>query len=158
MIPVEPAERITGHDTPEAAIAAAKADPLQPKAREDATAFAGRTFVDGWHAADEWVLEFSGGVWLRVFIENARVAWAVARVRPDGNVITGPVVLEWPSGRTSRIDPASLVASRRGADFWQFWVNDMGFHVYLRRKLILCFSPVRRRDTGQIILHVWEDD
>ena len=158
MIPVELVDESEGYDTPEAAIAAAKADPLQPKAQRDATAFAGRTFAGAWRDDGQWVLEFSGGLWLRVFVQGTRVAWAVEHVRPQGVPVAGAVVLEWPSGNTSQVDPALLAADRRGAEFWQFWVNDMGFHVYLRGKLILCFSPARRRDTGEVILFVWEDD
>ena len=156
-IPVELTDDNPGYDSFEAAVAAAKNDPLQPKARRDAAAFSGRIFVDAWGDAHQWVLEFSGGLWLRVYIEGTRVAWAVEHARPQG-AAAAPVVLEWPSGHTSRADPASLAVDRRGAAFWQFWVNDMGFHVYLRQRLILCFSPARRRDTGEMILHVWEDD
>jgi len=158
VIPVELAFEGEGYDTAEAAIAAAKRNPSQPKARQDAAAFSGRTFVDAWGDAGQWVLEFSGGLWLRVFVDGTRVAWAVERVELEKTTVAGPIVLEWPSGNTSCADPAVLAADRRGAEFWQFWVNDMGFHVCLRRKLILCFSPARRRDTGQIILWVWEDD
>ena len=157
-IPVELAFENDGFDTAEEAVAAAKNDPSQPSARRDAEAFAGRTFVDAWGDPTEWVLEFSGGLWLRVFIDGTRVAWAVERVKPDKRPVTEPPLFEWPRGNTSRADPAVLAADRRGAEFWQFWVNDMGFHVYLHRKLILCFSPARRRDTGHRVLWVWKDD
>src|SRR5687767_1899285 len=106
MIPVELAFENDGYDTAEAAIAAAKNHPSQPDAREDAAAFAGRTFVDAWGDANERVLEFSGGLWLRVFVDGSRVAWAAERVKPDKPPAAGPVVLEWPGGNTSRADPA----------------------------------------------------
>ena len=161
MIPVEFAFEIKGYDTAGAAIAAAQNNPSQPRARQDAAAFAGRTFLDAWGDDREWVLEFSGDLWLRVSVDDdgTRVAWAVERVEPVKRAAEGrATVLEWPGGTTSRADPAKLAADRRGAAFWQFWVNDMGFHVYLRRKLILCFSPARRRDMGEMVLWVWEDD
>jgi hypothetical protein len=37
-------------------------------------------------------------------------------------------------------------------------VNDAHFLVYLHGHLILAFSPVRRRDTGGLVLHVGEMD
>jgi hypothetical protein len=158
MIPVELAFEHKGYATPDAAIAAAKNDPAQPTARHDGLLFSGRTFVDAWGGAGEWVLEFSGNLWLRVFIDGVRVAWAVERVKPPRSAVDGPIIMEWPDGGTSCLDVEALAADRRGATFWHFWVNEGGFHVYLRRKPILCFSAARRRDTGQIILWVWEDD
>jgi hypothetical protein len=148
MIPVELPSDTSGYDTPEAAIAAAWNHPSQPKARHDAAAFSGRTFVDAWGDATEWVLEFSGGLWLRVFVDGTRVAWSVEHVKPQRIPGAAPIVVEWPSGNTSRADPAALAADRRGSGFGRFWVNEIGFHVYFRGKLMLCFSPARRRDTG----------
>ena len=157
-IPVESLADGGSYQTAEEAIAAAKGHALQPKARQEAAEFAGRRFVDAWRDSRQWVLEFSGPLWLRVFASGTRVSWAVEWSRPNGAAVTGPVLLEWASGARSCSDPGSVAAGRRGAEFWQFWVNDMGFHVYLRHQRILCFSPVRRRDTGEPILHVWEDD
>jgi hypothetical protein len=158
MIPVELADWSAGYTTPEAAIAAAKNHPQQAKARRDAKACSGRTFIDARGDAQHWVIEFSGDVWLRVWVDGASVDWAVERQRPPRTAAAEPLVLQWPSGATSRTDPATLSRPRRGAEFWQFWVNDMGFHLYLHGQRILCFSLARRRDSGDPILWVWEDD
>ncbi|HZN67107.1 MAG TPA: hypothetical protein VFB66_17590 [Tepidisphaeraceae bacterium] len=158
MIPVESIDSGPGYDTAEEAIAAAKAHPLQSKARADGARFAGRGFVDAWRDDGQWVLEFSNGLWLRVFNDGRHVLWAVEESRPDVTAVEGPQILVWPSGAVSRTDAAVVARDRRGAEFWQFFVTELGFHVYLRRKLILCFSPVCRRDTGEPLLHVWEDD
>src|SRR3954466_14617374 len=104
MIPVELAFEHKGYATAEAAIAAAKNDAAQPKARQDAALFSGRTFVDAWGDADEWVLEFSGELWLRVFIERARVAWAVERMTPRRSAVNDPIVMGWPDGGTTCVD------------------------------------------------------
>ena len=161
MIPVKSADEYEGYDSPEAAITAAKKNSAQ-KSKRDEMAFAGHTFVDLWRTADHhWFLEFSGGLWLRVFADRTvfgGVGWAVETGRPAAWPVSGPVVLQWAADRVSSVDAAALAAKRRGAPFWQFWLNDMGFHVYLRGQLILCFSPARRLDTGEMILHVWEDD
>jgi hypothetical protein len=148
----------SGYDTPEAAIGAAKRHPLQARARQDAASFAGRQFADAWSDVEQWVLEFSGPLWLRVFPRAHEVHWTVEHTRPQVTAVPGPIGLQWVSGARSCSDPALLAAGRRGAEFWQFWLNDMGFHVYLRGKLILCFSVVKRLDTGRQILWVWEDD
>jgi hypothetical protein len=157
-IPVESVAEIPGYSTPEGAIAAAKGHALQPKARRDAACFTGRQFLDAWSDLGQWVIEFSGPLWLRVFPAGNFINWAVEDAKPDVVAVAGPAVLEWKSGARQRVDPVSLALQRRGAEFWQFWVNDAGFHVYLRGRLILCFTPVRRRDTGEPLLHVWEDD
>ena len=158
VVPVDSTLRAhPGYETAEAAIAAAAAHPLQPAAREAASHFSGRELVDGWPGLDQWVLEFSGPLWLRVFADRGGVGWSVERERPELPAAAGPVVFEWTSGARSEVDAAQLIAIRRGAMFCQFWADETGFYVYFRRRLILSFSAVRRRDTGEPLLHVWEE-
>lgn len=132
LIPVQHVGDIEGHDTPEAAIEAAKNHRSPAKTRADGAALAGSRFVDAWRGADQWVLEFSGGLWLRVFADptapvDPRVGWAVERERPAVTADPEPVVFEWPWGRKAQPDPAALAAGRRGAEFWQLWVDELGF-------------------------------
>src|SRR5947208_14080885 len=84
-----------GYATPEAAIAASMAHPLQPMAQEAGSLFAGREFVTAWCTPDEWVLEFTGPLWLRIVAERSGVRWSVERGRPDVPSVNEPYTLEW---------------------------------------------------------------
>src|SRR4051812_2589814 len=92
VIPVESVAEIPGYAAPEAAIAAAKGHALQPKARQDATRFTGQQFVDAWWDLGQWVLEFSGPLWLRVFAAGDFVNWAVEQAKPDVAAVAGQAV------------------------------------------------------------------
>jgi hypothetical protein len=56
------------------------------------------------------------------------------------------------------MDCSELIQKRRGARFWQLFVNEIGLWVYLHGHLILCFNAIQRTDTGESILYVWEND
>src|SRR5688572_12755958 len=96
---------IDGYETAEAAIAAAQHHPLQTKARHDAASFNGRQFLDAWRDIDQWVLEFSGNLWLRIFIVGMDVRWTLQHTRPEGIALDEPIVFEWASGGRSRTNP-----------------------------------------------------
>src|SRR2546421_13069618 len=53
-------------------------------------ALVGRTLADMWTDTREWVLEFSGPLWLRVFVEGDMVGWSVEHERPDVDPLPCP--------------------------------------------------------------------
>jgi hypothetical protein len=145
-----------GYETPEEAIAAGLAHPLQAKAREVASHLLGRNFVRLEGSPEQWLVEFSDSVWLRVYLDGKRVGWSVGWDRPDAPAV-GPFALQFDGGGRVEVDPEALSDARRGAAFRQLWVDELGFYVYLRGNLILSFSPVRRRDNGQVLLYPYEE-
>jgi hypothetical protein len=150
-------EESPGYETPEEAIAAGLAHPLQPKARETASQLAGRNFVRLHGGPEQWLVEFSGSLWLRVYPNGKQVGWVVERDRPGVPDEMGPVAFQFDTGGRAEVDPAALSDARRGAAFRQLWADGYGFYVYLRGQLILVFSPVRRRDNGQMLLYPHEE-
>lgn len=141
----------------EAAITAATNHPLQSRAKADGKRFSGRQFVGGRASLTRWSLEFTGPLWIDIWAEADEVKWEVLESPMAFESIGEPIPLLWTSDLRSVTDPARLVADRVGADFWQFFVNDHGFFVYLRRKLILYFHTVRREDDESCILYVGEE-
>ena len=158
VLPVDIGRPIEGYSSAEAAIAAAKGHPQQQRARADGALLAGQSFVGGRWSYSRWCLEFTGSLWVDITCRNDEVDWRVTHEAPAFEASSEPFALRWPSGAESVIDPAKLFADRVGAEFWQFWVNEVGFYVYLRRKLILCFHAVRRVEDGSCIFSVSEDD
>ena len=157
IVPVDVRRRIKGYPSALAALAAAKAHPLQGKARSDGAMLAGQSFLEGRASSSRWCIAFTGSLWLDVEAADDAVAWRVTREPPVFEAQSEPYTLRWPSGRDSVIDPAKLSSDRVGASFWQLWVNEGGFYVYLRHKLILCFHAVRRTDNNECTLAVHED-
>jgi hypothetical protein len=158
VLPVEIGRPIEGYSSFDAAIAAAKGHPKQRKARADGAVLAGHSFVGGRASYSRWCLEFTGASWLDIASRDDEVEWRVTHEPPTFQYVSEPYALRWRSGEESVIDPATIFAGRAGAPFWQLWVNDVGFYVYLRGKLILCFHSVRRIENGTCVLSVFEDD
>ncbi|MGF1633887.1 MAG: hypothetical protein ACFCVE_08575 [Phycisphaerae bacterium] len=158
VIPVDIGRPIKGYSSAEAAIAAAKGHPRQEKAQADEELLAGQLFVGGRASFSRWCLEFTGSLWVDIIAQDDEVDWRVTHEAPVFEHLSEPYTLRWPSGADPVTDPARMFADRAGAPFWQLWVNELGFYVYLRRKLILCFHPVRRVDDGSCVLSVFEDD
>ena len=158
ILPVDIGRPIDGYSSAEAAIAAAQGHRQQQRARADGALLAGQSFVGGRCSYSRWCLEFSGSLWLDITCRNDEVDWRLGHEAPTFEDSSDPFALRWPSGAESVIDPAKLFANRVGAEFWQLWVNEVGFYVYLRRKLILRFHAVRRVDDGTCIHSVSEDD
>jgi hypothetical protein len=148
-----------------AAIAGAENHPLQPKAKSDAKRLEGTTLIDGYWTLADFFLRFSNELWLHVFVESGHVRWTIAEMPPGlkdtqvERVGAAPVVLDW-GGEVgeSPMDRSNLLAKRRGAEFKNLWVNECGLLVYTRRQPILSFHACYRRDTGEDVLHVCEDD
>jgi hypothetical protein len=158
ILPVEIRRPVEAYSSAGAAIAAAKGHPQQRKARADGTMLAGQSFVGGRASYSRWFLEFTGSLWVDIAARDDQVEWRVTHEPPVFEHSSEPYALRWPSGDNSATDPAKLFADRVGAPFWQLWVNEGGFYVYLRRKLILCFHAVRRVEDGASVLCVCEDD
>lgn len=158
VLPVDIGRPIEGYLSFDAAIAAAKWHPRQEKARADGEMLAGQSFVGGRASFSRWSLEFTGLMWVDIVAQNDEVEWRVTREAPEFEYLPEPYALRWPSGAEPVTDPTRMFADRVGAPFWQLWVNEVGFYVYVRRKPILCFHPVRRVDDGRWVLSVFEDD
>lgn len=149
---------IKGYSSPEAAIAAAKQHPMQQQARSDGMRLAGQRCVSGRCGQARWCLEFTGPLWLDIACRNGGVEWSAVEHAPAVDSIPGSISFRWPSGAMSVVDPERLFADRAGAEFWQLWVNEIGFYVYLRRHRILWFRAVQRIDADDEVLYVCEDD
>jgi hypothetical protein len=158
VLQVDNGRPIKGYSSFAGAIAAANGHPRQPNARADGTLLQHQTFVTGRASYSRWRLEFTGSWYVDVECRDDEVEWKVTQTPTAFEDLTEAYVLRWPSGIESTIDPSALFANRAGAEFWQLWVNEAGLHVYLRRKLILCFHAVRRVDDRSCILAVCEDD
>ena len=137
---------------------AAKRHPQQERARADGALLSGQSFVGGYASYSRWSLEFTGSLWVDITARDHEVEWRVTHEPPVFVHSSEPYALRWPSGDESVIDPTKLFADRVNAPFWQLWVNECGFFVYLRRKLILCFHAERHGEDGTSILYVCEDD
>jgi hypothetical protein len=158
VLHVDTGRPIKGYSSAAEAIASAKGNPRQPRAREDGKLLAGQSFVGGRASYSRWCLEFTGSWHVDIECRDDEVEWNVTQNAPVFEDLSEAYGLRWPSGIESTIDPSALFASRAGAEFWQLWVNEAGFYVYLRRKLILCFHAVRNVDDRSCVLAVCEDD
>jgi len=149
MLEVEPFEERRRYATPEERDAALA--PLE-------ATFAGRVLEDMWTDTRQWVLEFSGPLWLRVFVDGDMVGWSVERERPAIEAVAVPQQYDLGKGIIGVPDPGKLAAARRGARFFYFSVVQNGFTVCVASRPLrsLCFQIVRRRDTGEYRLYVWE--
>lgn len=158
ILQIDNGRPITGYSSAAEAIAAAKGNPRQPKAQADGALLAGQLFLAGRASYSQWCLEFTGPWYVDITCRNYDVQWRVTKEPPSFEDLSETYALRWPSGIESKIDPSALFANRAGAEFWQLWVNEAGFYVYLRQKLILNFHTVRRVDDGSCVLAVCEDD
>ena len=164
-IPIKtyPLERT--YSSAEAAIAGAKAHPLQTQAKADSKRLEGTRLLDGYWTFKDFVLQFSNAKWLHIFTERSRVRWRVTETAPvfDEAVVeqvgAPPVVIAWGGELGDRpMDRSALVTQRGGTAFWNLWVNEGGLLVYTRGHPILYFHVLCRTDTGEDILFVDEDD
>jgi len=162
-IPVRPYPFERTYDSFEAAIAGAERHPLQPKARSDTRWLLGASIAEAFWTDAEFVLGFSNGRWLHVFLHRSRVRWGVTETEPRlGDPVqrigSPPVVLDW-GGDLGEVpeDRSSLAAARRGAEFTRLWFID-SLLVYTRGMPILWFSPIQRTDGGGDMLFVCEED
>jgi len=149
----------------EAAIEGAKGNALQPKARTDTEKLAGTRVVDAYWSDTEFAIRFSNEKFLHIWAIPGEVGWDVVGDAPMANaadvqrVGAEPVVHRWATPVVDDVkDCSALVSKRRGAEFQQLFVNEMGLLVYCRRKLIWRFAAVRRQDLDQPILSVSECD
>jgi hypothetical protein len=150
VLEVEPFEKSRRYATPEERDAALA--PLE-------ATFAGRMLDDMWTDTWQWVLEFSGPLWLRVFVDGDMVGWSVERERPAIEAIAVPEQYDLGGGIIGVPDPGKFAAARRGVRFFYFSVVQNGFTICVAGNHSLrplCFQIVRRRDTGEYRLYVWE--
>lgn len=165
-IPVKGFPIRQAYDSFEAAIAAANTHCMQPQARADSARLKGTHFIDAyWNDANHW-LRFSNGRVLHVTVDREVVRWVVMEsvVAEDmpaciERVGAQPVLLDW-SGTVGKrpMNCSALIASRRGAEFQQLFVNELGLWVYLRGHLILWYMSIQRTDTLESLLYVSESD
>jgi hypothetical protein len=162
-VPVDfyPLERT--YKTAQAAIAGARNNPRQPKAKADSAKLAGTSVVDAWWTHTQFAIRFSNGHILHIWVSPGRVEWEVTDVPPvigeseTQRIGSKPIRYRCgPGAREVSQDWSALTARRRGAEFERLWLNEGGLLVYLRGRLIWFFAVVRRTDLDQPILWVEE--
>jgi hypothetical protein len=165
IIPVESFPPPEGYDTIDAAIAGAMKHPRQSQAVSDTSRLRGAAIVDACWTDTDFVIRFSNGRLLHVFVSGQIVDWRVTESMPDVDdsqferVGAEPVTLRWrSSGGDEVLDRSAMTAKRRGCDVERLFVNELGFLVDCRGQLIWWFMAVRRRDSGCAFLHVSESD
>ena len=162
-IPVEPFPFLKTYDSFRAAIDGANRHPLQQQAVSDTERLAGSSLANAWWSDSEFLLVFSSGQNLLVYLQSPEVQWKLYDSKPSvtlpHTIGATPQTLRWPRDVGDHLmDCSELIEKRVGGEFTHLFVNEMGLWVYMRSHLILGFSAIRRTDTGQCILHVWEDD
>jgi hypothetical protein len=149
----------------EAALGDAKSHARLPKANQDTGALAGSLLVDGFWGLYEWVLRFDTGLHVRIWPDGAEVNWQLLSVVHESTadharrVGSLPIRLQWPNQLgIHEMDGSALIAKRRGARFYQLFVNEMGLFVYFRGHLILIFQSVAVEADGTSVLYASEGD
>ncbi len=141
--------------------------PLQQLAKTDSERIGRTALVDATWSDSKFDLVYSSGCCLRVSASEPAVEWEVVESHDNlSNDIelprtlgSPPMMFCWPRIAGVRLmDCSELIEKRLGAEFTRLFVNEMGLWVYFRTHLILGFSAVRRTDTGECLLHVWEDE
>ncbi|REK17693.1 MAG: hypothetical protein DWQ42_21860 [Planctomycetota bacterium] len=144
------------------AIEGANKHPRQKQAKRDSERLSDTSFVDARWSDRDFVLQFSNGMHLHVYVQAPDVLWQLSEAPPDVDTPHGvgstPSILRWGGDIGDlMMDCSSLIEKRRGAHFWQLFVNETGFFVYLHSQLILSFTALRRTDSNRCILHVCEE-
>jgi hypothetical protein len=151
-------------DSIEAAVNHALSHPLRFDAKRDAERLLGTSLVDGWWTLSEWALQFSNGLWLRIWVPETEVRWCLTEepAEPTGEAVlrvgSAPIRFGWPQGYVSEMDCSDLVAKRRGSVFRDLHVNHTGLYLYFQGHLVFEFHAIYRLDDGQNMLYVREDD
>jgi hypothetical protein len=165
VIPVTTYPLKATYDSFAAAIAAAKADPLQPKAQSDSARLARAMVVDARWTDTDFVIEFSNTLFLHVYVHGEEVDWNVADTPPALDVSAveragdPAVMIRWgPEVGDEILDRSDLVSRRRGSEFRLLFVSGPAFLVYCRGHRILWFQAVHRTDLDQSMLWVTEED
>ena len=150
------------YESPAAAIAGGKNHKLQPKARADTKALAGSRVIDACWTANDFVLRFSNGKLLHVFLIGKRVAWETRDTPPDleesdiERVGAEAVICRWgPEVGDGIMDRSALIKARCGKAFQMLYVNE-GLSLYCEGMGILWFTAVRDVDTGRPFLYLSE--
>lgn len=162
-IPVEPFPISKTYNSPWAAVAGAHRHPLQKQALSDTERLAGSSLVDASWSESDFVMTFSNGRFLHVYLEGSELRWQVLGSKPCIEVPltigAPPKKLLWPRDvGVHEMDCSKLIESRIGHRFTRLFVNRMGLWVYLKSHLILVFGPILRTDTRQSWLHVSESE
>ncbi len=152
-------------DSFEHAVRHAMNHPLRPKAEADTDRLLETTLVDSYWSFNEFVLGFSNGQWLHIFVSESEVRWQLQDsqpllfTEPQFRIGAQPIQLDWKGAiGIQPMDPSDLVAKRIGAEVSQLFINDTGFFVYFRNHLVFEFYAAYRTDTGEDILYIIEDD
>lgn len=167
-VPVDSYPVVPTFNSVAAAIRHAKAYPPLAQAQADEQQLLGADIVDGFWTDTEFAIRFSNNRFLHIWVEPEiaahNLSWSVLEVEPRlqageiGRVGAATVLLGFPKIGTFRMDRSALLAARRGKPLRKLFVNEVAFYVYTPQQRILCFGCVRRRDTGENLLYVHEDD
>ena len=155
-VDVESIIEMNGYSSPEEALAAGKQFNDRSRAPVYTSLLAGRTLSDVQWNARAWLFEFSGPIWLLIATNESGIQWNVLRERPmwpAGREAVAPQ--RWKGVGISRIEAADWAAERVGRECVRTWAMPSHYLVYFRGVEILWFSPVRRLDTGEVIMHVF---
>jgi hypothetical protein len=150
------------YKNPESAIAGGRNHPLQPKARADTEILAGSCIIDAFWTDTNFVLQFSNGKLLHVFLYGNRVAWEISDTPPTlvetalERIGADAVICRWgPEVGEGIMDRSGLIQSRRGKSFRMLFVNE-GLWLYCRGMEILYFAAVRSVEADGPFLYVSE--
>ena len=151
----------------EAAIAHAKSYPPLIKAKADEKLVRDAQMVDAFWTDADFVIRFSNGRFLHVFVnpKEARmnVEWRLLDNQPItideelGRVGSPAVVLNFPKGDRYVMDRSAIISSRLGKQAMRFFVSELGFRLYAPQLPILCFNCIYRSKNHENLLFVHED-
>ena len=146
------------------AIAAARNDPLQPKASADTKKLLGSFVADVSWTDATCAIRFSNDLWLHIRSTGTAIEWAVSDEVPQldatpAEQIGSPAMLiRFPNGTEHVWDRSALATARLGCEFKRLYVTSGALLIYCRDQLIWWFSAGHRTDTGQPLLFTTEGD
>jgi hypothetical protein len=168
IIPVDPYPIRPAFASFEAAIRHAKTYAPLARATAEEQQLLDALIIDGFWTDTDFVIRFSNGRFLHVWVapaaNSSAVDWRVLEAEPQlraeavGRVGSAADLIEFPKIGVNVMDRSAMLASRRGKPLRKLFINELGFYVYTPRQRILVFHCVRRRDTGENLLFVCEDD
>ena len=162
-IPVEPYPLSKTYRSLGSAIRGSNIHPRQRQSLSDTEQLAGASLANAWWSDSDFVLSFSCGQYLHIYVKALEVGWKLLETKPaivaPRTIGATPLTLRWPRDVGDLpMDCSRLIVKRIGRQLTRLFVNEMGLWVYMESHRILVFSALKRTDTGQSILHVCEDE
>lgn len=137
------------------AIAGAKAQPGQVKAKRDSLQIAGSVLEEGQFGQSSCLLRFSNGKHLLVEARQFQVDWTVAEgPAPTIQVVPRRRLRHSDSAQEWDFDPNEMISVITGSELKMLAVTGPTLLVYTRGNEIFWLSAYRERSTGANFLHV----